>query len=259
MSLYPSAAKPSSVWVPSGQDDTVLDAVKSVSNRPGDQSWLPLHRLWEASAEQVQSGLPATQMPPAWQLLVLSDGFTTRNLTLITGSAITAHMIRSQTIEPDPSAPADLTVLGSSVLQRQVWLGETGSQLPLLYATSWWRTDQIGDYLPDPSLPIGRSLSQSCLETYRSLLAVYLGQSDPLAQLFQSPGPFWGRHYWLWHRHQPLTLIYEVFSPALAHYLGAANGSRSTGRVSSITAGSDGGASDNGVDDAADGSSPASI
>jgi hypothetical protein len=34
------------------------------------------------------------------------------------------------------------------------------------------------------------------------------------------PGPFWGRHYIFWSGDAPLTLIYEVFSPKLAAFLG---------------------------------------
>ncbi|MHC5832457.1 MAG: chorismate pyruvate-lyase family protein, partial [Nostoc sp.] len=38
---------------------------------------------------------------------------------------------------------------------------------------------------------------------------------------FDVTGPFWGRHYLFWHHGQPLTLIYEVFSPYLTKYLGS--------------------------------------
>ena len=46
----------------------------------------------------------------------------------------------------------------------------------------------------------------------------------PLEQAFNESGPFWGRHYLFWHHGQPLTLIYEVFSPYLRNYLGPMEG-----------------------------------
>lgn len=49
---------------------------------------------------------------------------------------------------------------------------------------------------------------------------VYVGHSPRLEELFGVAGPFWGRHYTFWHDGQPLTLIYEVFSPRLTAYLG---------------------------------------
>ena len=39
---------------------------------------------------------------------------------------------------------------------------------------------------------------------------------------FGETGPFWGRQYFFWHNDKPLTLIYEVFSPALQRLLGPA-------------------------------------
>ena len=37
---------------------------------------------------------------------------------------------------------------------------------------------------------------------------------------FGCPGPFWARSYLFWHDGQPLTLIYEAFSPRLHAFLG---------------------------------------
>ena len=50
---------------------------------------------------------------------------------------------------------------------------------------------------------------------------------NPLAwgfhRRFGHAGPFWGREYIFWHSGQPLTLIHEIFSPALEKYLGPMN------------------------------------
>jgi chorismate lyase len=58
---------------------------------------------------------------------------------------------------------------------------------------------------------------------YRDVQGIYYGHSEALESGFQEKGPFWGRHYLFWHHGQPLTLIYEVFSPFLTKYLGAMN------------------------------------
>ena len=44
-----------------------------------------------------------------------------------------------------------------------------------------------------------------------------------LRRQFGLPGPFWGRQYLFWHEGRPLTLIHEIFSPALQRYLGPIN------------------------------------
>ncbi|KAG2486665.1 hypothetical protein HYH03_014720 [Edaphochlamys debaryana] len=45
-------------------------------------------------------------------------------------------------------------------------------------------------------------------------------EGPDLETLLGCPGPFWGRWYIFWSGGKPLTLIYEVFSPRLAEYLG---------------------------------------
>jgi chorismate lyase len=57
-------------------------------------------------------------------------------------------------------------------------------------------------------------------ELYRDVQGIYYGNSPVLAEAFGEQGPLWGRHYVFWHHGQPLTLIYEVFSPYLQQYLG---------------------------------------
>ena len=47
-------------------------------------------------------------------------------------------------------------------------------------------------------------------------------EATALRREFGEEGPFWGRQYFFWHNNKPLTLIYEVFSPALHPQLGPA-------------------------------------
>jgi chorismate lyase len=181
--------------------------------------------IWEATAIQIQDGLPPERLSLSWQLLLLNDGYTTRNLRILSRSKITSRVINSVEVKA-PSIPKyssltlDLKALGAILEQRQVWLSSVDHPDPLLYAISWWDPEQLKFFLPDPALPIGESLSRRHLETYRDIKGVYLGLSKKLEHLFCYSEPFWARYYLLWWNQQPLTLIYEVFSPRLSEYLG---------------------------------------
>ena len=50
----------------------------------------------------------------------------------------------------------------------------------------------------------------------------YMGDNEELARIFGCDGPFWGRHYIFWHDQKPMTVVYEVFNPALERQLGPA-------------------------------------
>jgi len=115
-------------------------------------------------------------------------------------------------------APKVIQVVPGPRLRRQVWL-RTQSGQRLAYATSWWEASHIDDYLQNRSLPIWSNLARLRTELYRDVQGIHYGHSSALEMAFSQPGPFWGRHYLFWHHGQPLTLIYEVFSPYLQRYL----------------------------------------
>jgi hypothetical protein len=71
--------------------------------------------------------------------------------------------------------------------------------------------------------PIWRSLTSNRAELFREVDGVAQVQAAWLEQRFGRPGPFWCRHYRFFRAGQPLTVIREVFSPALEHWLGAAD------------------------------------
>jgi chorismate lyase len=165
------------------------------------------------------------QVDPVLRLLLLGDGLTTRTLAALTQEPIQAHLLdtgRVELLAEQSAAPQsmqrltkDLARLGSPLLRRRVWLCGATSQQPLLYATSWWNSDHLAQYLPHPDLPIGQNLIQEKLETFREVRRLYYGEAEPIARLLNCRGPFWARHYLLLHRGQPLTVIYEVFSSRL--------------------------------------------
>jgi chorismate lyase len=183
--------------------------------------WHPLQPLWQGDVADVQSGLPHSQLPPPWQLLLLGDGSPTRHLQLLTGEPTEVDVLdMSEVGMGRDGAPEEIAAISGPRLRRQVWL-RTASGQRLAYATSWWNADHVDEYLQNRSLPIWASLAKLRTELYRDVRGVYCGRSASLSQSFGEPGLLWGRHYLFWHHGQPLTLIYEVFSPYLQRYLGA--------------------------------------
>lgn len=183
-------------------------------------SWYKLNPLWQGGIEAVHTGLPHQQLPPAWQILLLGDGSPTRHLQLLTGESTEVDVIDMSAISMDEdNAPSSIHLVPGPRVRRQVWL-RTASGQRLAYATSWWEARHVDEYLENKSLPIWASLAKLRTELYRDVQGIYCGDSPALAEAFGEMGPFWGRHYVFWHRGEPLTLIYEVFSPYLQRYLG---------------------------------------
>jgi chorismate lyase len=181
--------------------------------------WHRLHPVWAATPQEVQTGVSHDRLSPAWQVFLLGDGSPTRQLQLLTGHPTTVDVIDMSAIGNAPDhAPAQVEQIPGPRMRRQVWLENGGQRLA--YAASWWELSHVDEYLQNRSLPIWASLAQQRTELYRDVQGLYCGYSETLAQAFNHPGPFWGRHYLFWHHGQPLTLIYEVFSPQLQQYLG---------------------------------------
>lgn len=153
-------------------------------------------------------------------MLLLGDGSPTRHLQLLTGEPTEVDVIDMSTIGFDHDhAPDSIKMVPGPRLRRQVWL-RTSSGQRLAYATSWWEQSHVDEYLQNRSLPIWASLARLRTELYRDVKGICYGHSSALEEAFEQPGAFWGRHYLFWHHGQPLTLIYEVFSPYLQKYLG---------------------------------------
>jgi chorismate lyase len=182
--------------------------------------WHILSPIWQGDKEVVNTGLPHDKLAPPWQILLLGDGSPTRHLKLLTGEPIEVDVIDMSLIGKNhDNAPPEIDAVPAPRLRRQVWL-KTSSGQRLAYATSWWDALHVDEYLQNRSLPIWESLSRLHTELYRDIQGIYLGNSRALELAFGEKGPFWGRHYIFWHNGQPLTLIYEVFSPYLKRYLG---------------------------------------
>ncbi len=183
--------------------------------------WHCLTPIWQGGEEVIQQGLPHSQLAPAWQLLLLGDGSPTRHLQLLTREPTEVDVIDMSLIGMDlDGAPELIEAVPGPRLRRQVWLRNSSGKR-LGYASSWWEASHVDEYLQNRSLPIWASLARIRTELYRDVQGIYYGYSQALESAFGETGPFWGRHYLFWHDGQPLTLIYEVFSPYLTKYLGS--------------------------------------
>ena len=154
-----------------------------------------------------------------WQLMLLGDGSPTRHLQLLTGHAVVVEVAAmAADTGSDQHTPAEVQELQPPLLRRQVWLRCNGETLA--WAESWWNQQQAEQHLQDRELPIWRSLTANRAELFREVDGLALVQAQWLQQRLQGQGPYWSRHYRFFRQGEPLTVIREVFSPALERWLG---------------------------------------
>jgi len=179
--------------------------------------------LWQAPFQTVVSGSAGAPLSGPWRLLLLGDGSPTRHLELLSGLAVEVELIAmASDPEPGRSAPVEIHELQAPLLRRQVWL-RCGQQT-LAWAESWWNEDAARLHLQERDQPIWRSLTTHRAELFREVDGLGQVDADWLAERFGHSGPFWSRHYRFFRGGQPLTVIREVFSPALETWLGPAQG-----------------------------------
>jgi chorismate-pyruvate lyase len=178
--------------------------------------------LWQAPLAEVVEARAGQELSGAWKLLLLGDGSPTRHLQLLSGEPVEVELIAMAPDHgPDPCAPAEVAELEEPLLRRQVWLN-CGSRT-LGWAESWWNRQQAEAHLQDRRQPIWRSLTAGRAELFREVDGLGQVQADWLEERFGHTGPFWSRHYRFFRQGRELTVIREVFSPALAEWLGPAS------------------------------------
>jgi chorismate lyase len=188
---------------------------------------LRLHQLWGIGVETLAlEALPVPLSGP-WRLLLLGDGSPTRHLESLSGQPVEIELIA---MAPEMAAdgdtrggappPPEVAELAEPLLRRQVWL-RCGSHT-LAWAESWWNQAQADAHLQRREQPIWRSLTSNRAELFREVDGVAQVTAPWLEQRFGCRGPFWSRHYRFFRGGLPLTVIREVFSPALETWLGAA-------------------------------------
>ena len=164
---------------------------------------------------------PDGDMTGPWKLFLLGDGSPTRHLQLLTGSPVEVELV-GMVPEPciDAVAPMEVVELDPPLLRRQVWLCCGGQ--PLGWAESWWNQADAEAHLRDRGQPIWRSLTAGRAELFREVDGLSLVEAFWLAKRFGYVGPFWSRHYRFFRQGRAITVIREVFSPALEQWLGPA-------------------------------------
>jgi chorismate-pyruvate lyase len=177
--------------------------------------------LWQAPFAEVVAATAGPQLSGAWKLLLLGDGSPTRHLQLLVGAPVQVELIAmAAEALPDPRAPLEVAELEEPLLRRQVWLNCGGRTLG--WAESWWNRSEAETHLRDRQQPIWHSLTAGRTELFREVDGLGQVQARWLEERFEAAGPFWSRHYRFFRQGRELTVIREVFSPALETWLGPA-------------------------------------
>lgn len=150
--------------------------------------------------------------------MLISDGSPTRHLQLLTGDEVEVDLITMQPeTELPPQCPNGVQDLVAPYLRRQIWK-RCGGQT-VLWAESWWNQQTAQEHLHDPHTTIWHNLMRDPVELRRDIDQLGQVQDEQLQKHFGRTGPFWTRSYRLFKGGQVLTVIQEVFSPALEGYL----------------------------------------
>jgi len=177
--------------------------------------------IWQASTAAVLACDAGSVLSGPWRLMLLGDGSPTRHFELLTGNPVEIDLI-AMAAEPDPATggapPPEIAELDGPLLRRQVWL-RCGSRT-LAWAESWWNQQQADAYLQQREQPIWRSLTSHRAELFREVDGLAQVDAPWLEERFGQAGPFWSRHYRFFRGGKELTVIREVFSPELEHWLG---------------------------------------
>ena len=188
---------------------------------------LRLHQLWGIGVETLALETLPVPLSGPWRLLLLGDGSPTRHLESLSGEPVEIELIAMapETAEASDASgsaapPLEVGELAEPLLRRQVWL-RCGNQT-LAWAESWWNQTQADTHLQQRDQPIWRSLTAGRAELFREVDGLAQVTAPWLEQRFGVGGPFWSRHYRFFRGGQPLTVIREVFSPALETWLGPA-------------------------------------
>ncbi|MCP9943155.1 chorismate lyase [Cyanobium sp. ATX 6E8] len=196
----------------------------------GNAGLLPSpHPRWQLNLSDGSTATGDQRLSGPWRLLLLGDGSPTRHLESLTGEPVEIELIAMapEPVAPDPDGarlptssppPPEIAELDGPLLRRQVWL-RCGSRT-LAWAESWWNQQQADAYLQEREQPIWRSLTSHRAELFREVDGLAQVDAPWLEERFGQAGPFWSRHYRFFRGGKELTVIREVFSPELEHWLG---------------------------------------
>jgi len=187
--------------------------------------------------------------------LLLSDGSVTRHLSVLggkgfvndddddddkdgaTSSALSESNVKVEvtSMKPcarDKSQPEDVVKIKGPLVQREVYLryeddydGNDGEPKknknpnpPLVYACSWWNANALEKFMKKREETMWSNLRKENVELYREVRRVYLGKNRRLAKAFGCEDldeAIWARHYIFWSGGEPVTVVFEAFSPKI--------------------------------------------
>ena len=181
--------------------------------------------LWQLNLSDGTTAAGDQRLSGPWRLLLLGDGSPTRHLQSLSGLPVEIELIAMAPWEqsdcsPGGPPPPEIRELDPPLLRRQVWL-RCGQQT-LAWAESWWNQRQADEHLQERDQPIWRSLTAHRAELFREVDGLAQVEAPWLEERFGQSGPFWSRHYRFFRGGRELTVIREVFSPALETWLGPA-------------------------------------
>ena len=230
--------------VKSFQDDDEVESYQTVAN--------PLqYTATEREAMDRKNSLLWQKLSPAWRVLLLSDGSVTRHLSVLGGkgflndddddkdatrssllseSNVKVEVTSMKPCARDKSQPEDVVKIKGPLVQREVYLrydddGNDGGPKknknpnpPLVYACSWWNANALEKFMKKREETMWSNLRKENVELYREVRRVYLGKNRRLAKAFGCEDldeEIWARHYIFWSGGEPVTVVFEAFSPKI--------------------------------------------
>ena len=230
--------------VKSFQDDDEIESYQTVAN--------PLeYTATEREAMDRKNSLLWQKLSPAWRVLLLSDGSVTRHLSVLGGKGFlsddddddkdaTSSLLSESNVKVevtsmkpcarDKSQPEDVVKIKGPLVQREVYLrydddGNDGEPKknknpnpPLVYACSWWNANALEKFMKKREETMWSNLRKENVELYREVRRVYLGKNRRLAKAFGCEDLYeeiWARHYIFWSGGEPVTVVFEAFSPKI--------------------------------------------
>ena len=234
--------------VKSFRDENEIESYQTVAN-PLE------YTATEREAMDRKNSLLWQKLSPAWRVLLLSDGSVTRHLSVLggkgflndddddddkdgaTSSSLSESNVKVEvtSMKPcarDKSQPEDVVKIKGPLVQREVYLrydddydGNDGEPKknknpnpPLVYACSWWNANALEKFMKKREETMWSNLRKENVELYREVRRVYLGKNRRLAKAFGCEDldeAIWARHYIFWSGGEPVTVVFEAFSPKI--------------------------------------------
>lgn len=158
---------------------------------------------------------------------VNEDDVTEEDSNSTNGENTKVEVIRMKPCSRDPSQPEDVVKIKGPLMQREVYLRydakrlsleEEEEEYPLVYACSWWNANALDKFMKKREETMWSNLRKQNVELYREVRRVYLGKNARLAKAFGCKDldeEIWARHYIFWSGGEPVTVVFEAFSPRI--------------------------------------------